>query len=274
MRKRGACSVEGCGVPHWSNGYCSRHYQQVRRTGRAVLTKKKSLCSMVGCNRTHISKGYCAGHYQRRKRTGDPGPADLSRKITQGCVIVGCENIHYGRGYCSLHYARWKKYGNATKSKIRDYYMSSEAVIDWMLEQSIRTEDGCFEFRKSLDKDGYGTTTSEGKKYRANRLMLGFLKGRELQREELALHTCHNPSCIHPEHLYLGTPKENTRDMFDSHRTPNIGATHHQSKLNPKKVWLIRKYRDQLSTKFMARSLNVSTTTILNVLRGDVWTHV
>jgi hypothetical protein len=42
--------------------------------------------------------------------------------------------------------------------------------------------------------------------------------GRELAKGEFALHKCDNPKCNNPDHLYVGTQKENVRDMMDRKR--------------------------------------------------------
>ena len=234
MRQRGTCSVEGCDNPHWSGTYCS-------------------------------------AHYQRWKRTGDVGSAHTGRKI--GCKVSNCTEPHYGRGFCYVHYKRWKAHGDPLMIKQRESNMSIPELIDWMISQSVKMENGCLEFRKSLDKDGYGHVMSVGKekkKWRANRLMLTFFEDRELERGELACHTCHNPTCIEPTHIYVGSPKDNQQDMSKSGRAAH-GTTHHNAKLTPHKVRVIRKYAGRISQSFMADYLGVSQRAISLVVTRKLW---
>ena len=237
------------------------------------------VCKIKGCERLHWSKGWCSAHYQRWRKHGDPGDVIVlpacNVSDSQFCSIEHCEKIHYSQGYCTRHYRRWRLYGDPLVEKQRPFGMTLEELVEWLIEQSIETENGCFEFRRSVDADGYGNVGFQDKRRcRVNRLVLSFIYGRKLGRFEWALHRCHNPTCINPEHLYLGSPKENTQDMFKAGRTTLIGETHRQSKLTSQKVRAVRKYSDRLSIKFMANALGVSATTIRNVLNGKVWSHV
>ena len=237
MRKRGTCSVEGCPNPNWSRGYCS-------------------------------------AHYQRLQRTGDVGGAETGRRI--GCKVEGCVEHHYGLGYCYVHYKRFKAHGDPLVIKQRKANMSIPELIDWMVSKSVRMENGCLEFRNLLDKNGYGHINAVGKekkKWRAHRLVLSFVEDRKLDSWELACHTCHNPTCIEPTHLYVGSSKDNQQDMSKSGRATH-GTAHHNAKLTPHKVRVIRKYAGRLSSKFMAETLGVSMVTINNVIKRSIWKEV
>jgi hypothetical protein len=53
-RRRGLCSVEGCGRPHSAKGFCNMHYLRQYLAGR--------LCSIVGCWRRYRANGLCRFH--------------------------------------------------------------------------------------------------------------------------------------------------------------------------------------------------------------------
>ena len=56
---------------------------------------------------------------------------------------------------------------------------------------------------------GHGVVTFEGRQLLLHRLVLEVRLGRELAEGEQANHACHRPACINPDHLYVGTQREN-----------------------------------------------------------------
>lgn len=51
------------------------------------------------------------------------------------------------------------------------------------------------------------------------RLLLSWQLGRELTKGEYACHTCDNPPCVNPAHLFAGTARANTHDMIEKGRS-------------------------------------------------------
>lgn len=64
-------------------------------------------CDVNGCDRPHAAKGWCSMHYDRVRRDGEPGPAEPMEarrpKIRHGCQVPGCRRKHRARGLCSSH---------------------------------------------------------------------------------------------------------------------------------------------------------------------------
>lgn len=65
-KERKICSVDGCTSPHLARGFCSRHYQQAKKSG--IFSYRK--CSVKGCSRPILAKGYCTLHYGRMAVNG------------------------------------------------------------------------------------------------------------------------------------------------------------------------------------------------------------
>ncbi|HAM40847.1 MAG TPA: hypothetical protein DCP69_05785 [Candidatus Omnitrophica bacterium] len=81
------------------------------------------------------------------------------------------------------------------------------------------------------------------------------------------LHHCDNPSCVRPDHLYLGTAADNGRDMSARRRN--------RTKLMPEQVRLIRKHYTLGQTMdTLAAEYSVSQTTIAKIIHRRTWKQV
>ena len=78
---------------------------------------------------------------------------------------------------------------------------------------------GCWNWTGSVDSKGYGSI-KDGVTSRAHRVAWKLYKGK-IPEGIFVLHTCDNRKCVNPNHLFLGTSKDNVRDMMDKGRHPN-----------------------------------------------------
>lgn len=77
--------------------------------------------------------------------------------------------------------------------------------------------DGCWNFTGHRDKLGYGKLKFRGKGFLAHRASFLIVNG-HLPSDLLVCHQCDNPSCINPQHIFIGTNKDNTADSTNKGR--------------------------------------------------------
>jgi len=84
------------------------------------------------------------------------------------------------------------------------------------------------------------------------------------------LHTCDNPSCCTPKHLFVGTHLDNMRDKVAKGRSPNFsGDKGPRCKLSMSQAKEIRELRKSgISAKELAIKFNISLASIKTLLRG------
>lgn len=82
----------------------------------------------------------------------------------------------------------------------------------------INQDSGCWEFQRSLNRAGYGCIKYKGKRYGAHRLSWILTNGEIESNKIFVCHKCDNPKCINPDHLFLGTNKDNMQDCLKKGR--------------------------------------------------------
>ena len=131
--------------------------------------------------------------------------------------------------------------------------------------QRVQRGDGCWAWLGTKNNKGYGTLGVDGrKKGLAHRVAYQIANG-AIPAGKWVLHTCDNPGCVNPEHLYLGTHVENMRDM-------SLRGRGGHSLLTPVDAITIReRSKAGERRKTLAAEYGVSPITIKNINIGRTW---
>jgi HNH endonuclease len=140
----------------------------------------------------------------------------------------------------------------------RDRAESEKDYIERRTNKETGTD--CWNWNGSIGMDGYGKAKRRGKTIRAHRLVYSFYKG-EIPHNYFVCHSCDNPLCVNPKHLWVGTHKENELDKTTKGRrsaSPTIshphtlpkGEDHHKAKHENDDVDYI--FQSTISTIYLA----------------------
>lgn len=119
----------------------------------------------------------------------------------------------------------------------------------------IRGEDECWEFVGYRDYNGYGKFIY-GNEQLAHRVSF-ILSGGKFENGPMVLHSCDNPPCCSPGHLFSGTHKDNMQDMSRKGR---------HNKLLQSEADLIR--MSSLPGCYLAQLFEVSAATVCSIKKG------
>jgi hypothetical protein len=137
----------------------------------------------------------------------------------------------------------------------------------------------CWEWTGGKYTNGYGVFHPSGtSSVSAHRYSYLIYKG-DICNNLLVCHSCDNPGCVNPNHLFLGTQSDNMKDMIKKNRGnfPRItGEQCHKAKLNKEKVKEIRKrfLEENITQVELAKQYNVSKGNIGYIINNKSWRHI
>jgi hypothetical protein len=177
---------------------------------------------------------------------------------------------------------------------------------------AVTKSDGCWLWNRCTDSKGYGVLNIEGRLYRSHRLAAQ-IAGIEIPPGKFVCHTCDVRACCNPDHLFVGEPVDNIKDMHKKRRAwqytnPEKAATgdrngsrkyperlrrgdNHPSRLHPERVARgerggkshlknvdVLEIRQRAATgesyASLGRHFNISDISISNIVRRKTWTHI
>ena len=126
---------------------------------------------------------------------------------------------------------------------------------------------GCWLWLRGVNSDGYPLVRIDGQSYRVARLVYEIFK-RPIPPNMHVCHRCDVRLCINPDHLFLGTDKDNYDDMVAKGRTTKFDYAF--AKLSPNDVADIRRLREEgHRVTAIAKQYGVSHSYISMATRGQ-----
>lgn len=136
----------------------------------------------------------------------------------------------------------------------------------------IISENGCWEFLNiKSNVRGYPIYRRGNRNFLYSRFSLEFFKKEELGDGDYACHTCNNPKCVNPDHIYKGNESSNHQDMVNCGHSTR-GERNPRSKLKEVDVLNIRKmFLDGVSCAVISKNYGVHIFSIHKIIRGVRW---
>ncbi len=142
------------------------------------------------------------------------------------------------------------------------------------------TENDCKEWLGAVRSDGYGIfqIADGGPRYTsshyAHRVSYELFVS-DIPKGLCVLHKCDNRKCVNPDHLFIGTNKDNTADMMKKERGAlKRGSKNPCAKLTESNIKDIFDFSGTLSQREIAKKFNVTQGLITNILNHRSWKTV
>lgn len=139
----------------------------------------------------------------------------------------------------------------------------------------IAGPDECWEWKGGKDREGYGRFSYFGKNQVAHRIAW-ILTGGEVSEGLCVLHKCDNPSCVNPDHLWIGNQLENIKDRTKKGRDADCrGEKNPSAKLAEEDVLEIRRRLvcGEIQNQ-IAKIFGVAASTITDIKTKRTWAHI
>lgn len=152
------------------------------------------------------------------KLTGRPRKAECDN-AGKACLHCGKMFFLRDRAFQSLGRFQKRKYCSPTCANMALGAFATSKGIDaeafW--RRTVATVNGCLEWTGRKTAKGYGQVVVARRDVRAHRFAYALVNG-PVPAGMMVLHSCDNPSCVNPDHLRVGTAKDNWRNAIERNR--------------------------------------------------------
>jgi hypothetical protein len=131
----------------------------------------------------------------------------------------------------------------------------------------------CWETSYKKTKAGYGRIYIDGQFVYTHRYAYFLAHGE--YPPEFACHTCDNPGCVNPDHIFAGSHQDNVDDREHKGRgNQNRGEQSARSKVTAEDVRFMRDMKGIISQRQLAKRFGISRITVGHIQNRRHWKHV
>ncbi len=189
------------------------------------------------------------------------------------CFVEECNRLSVCKGCCDMHYRRLTKNGSVYNYGSKKVDHGDE--IERFHKKYIKKDNGCWIWTGTTSPNSMGALygrhwQDRGRLIGAHRFSYIIHCG-EILNTDYVCHKCDTPLCVNPDHLFIGTHKDNMLDMVQKKRSfkgrgeKKIG----RAKLTNKQADDIRQMT--MSHSKIAKMFSVSSATIGRIKRRETY---
>jgi hypothetical protein len=159
--------------------------------------------------------------------------------------------------------------------------MRKNVKTRFMEKVSSTNPSQCWTWIAGKNLTGYGQFWYKNKQVGAHRVSWILFRG-PIPKGKYVLHSCDNPSCVNPFHLFIGTAQDNTLDMLKKGRgdpKANLpkdakGENNGRARITRedarrvKNLWKSGKFSTKTA---LAKHLGISRPTVVAIVLGKTW---
>ena len=151
---------------------------------------------------------------------------------------------------------------------------NQEILKDKLLSRTdTQHPSGCWIWNGPKNPKGYGQIGMRPGALLTHRISYHLFKG-PIPEGMMICHSCDNPSCVNPNHLFAGTAKDNASDMVKKGRH-NYGEKSPAALLSEDAVLSIRKrWASRLTITKLAKEYGLTVPAITSAIYGKSWKHI
>lgn len=207
-----------------------------------------------------------------------PRPQSAKRGPNRPCSTPECESPIKARGLCNKHYIVWHAATPLEERRLTPALRFWAKVNKNGPAPATQPSLGpCWLWTGATTVWGYGKLTADKKWRMSHRWSYEMAHG-PIPEGLAVCHRCDVPACVRPDHLFLGTLRDNTRDMYAKGRAALMGAEgmkNSHAKLTDKQVLAIRqRFDDGELIVALAVEHGLTRAAISNIVNGRTWKHL